>query len=221
VAHKIVSKQTAMDFLRDWKSAASSLVDRSTKLSQAAVAMEKDMTLLGITAIEDRLQDQVPEVIADIIKAGITDWMLTGDKEETPVNIGRSCNLLEDDTHLFYITGQKSAEGFDSKLLQIYEALSAGFVRGEGYSSADSAAAYKAGGGRSCHGRTELQAFRRSKCRPEPPPTNDWAVLSISRRLSAYASAEANAGGSGEEWDYSQSCDSRNRRWRQRCLHDS
>jgi phospholipid-translocating ATPase len=39
----------------------------------------------GITAIEDRLQDGVPECVEDLIDAGINIWVLTGDKEETAV----------------------------------------------------------------------------------------------------------------------------------------
>ena len=48
-----------------------------------------------MTAIEDKLQDDVPNTIADLAKAGIKVWVLTGDKEETAINIGYSCRLLE------------------------------------------------------------------------------------------------------------------------------
>jgi P-type E1-E2 ATPase len=50
--------------------------------------------LIGVTAVEDKLQDDVPEVLADFLKANINVWMLTGDKLETAENIGRSCNLV-------------------------------------------------------------------------------------------------------------------------------
>ncbi len=50
--------------------------------------------LLGVTAVEDKLQDDVPETLADLLKANINVWMLTGDKLETAENIGRSCNLI-------------------------------------------------------------------------------------------------------------------------------
>ena len=42
--------------------------------------MEKNLTLLGATVIEDRLQDLVPETLADLLKANIKVFMLTGDK---------------------------------------------------------------------------------------------------------------------------------------------
>jgi magnesium-transporting ATPase (P-type) len=51
--------------------------------------------LLGATAIEDRLQDGVPECIANLVRAGLNIWVLTGDKEETAINIAIATNLLQ------------------------------------------------------------------------------------------------------------------------------
>ena len=45
--------------------------------------MERDLRLLGATAIEDRLQDGVPETIADLKLAGIKIWVATGDDTDT------------------------------------------------------------------------------------------------------------------------------------------
>jgi magnesium-transporting ATPase (P-type) len=36
----------------------------------------------------------VPECIAELAKAGISIWVLTGDKEETAINIAVACNLV-------------------------------------------------------------------------------------------------------------------------------
>lgn len=44
--------------------------------------------MIGVTAIEDKLQDDVPATIADLGKAGVKLWVLTGDKMETAINIG-------------------------------------------------------------------------------------------------------------------------------------
>ena len=55
------------------------------------------MDLLGATAIEDKLQDGVPRTIANLRKTGIKIWVLTGDKQETAINIGYSCQLLSDE----------------------------------------------------------------------------------------------------------------------------
>jgi P-type E1-E2 ATPase len=59
-----------------------------------AATVEKDIYLIGATAVEDKLQDNVPQTIADLIKANIKVWMLTGDKLETAENIAKSCKLI-------------------------------------------------------------------------------------------------------------------------------
>lgn len=56
--------------------------------------IEQNFTLLGSTAIEDKLQDEVEDTIKSLKSAGIKIWVLTGDKIETAINIGFSCGLL-------------------------------------------------------------------------------------------------------------------------------
>ena len=69
------------------------------------------MVLLGATAVEDKLQDEVPECIANLAKAGINLWVLTGDKLETAINIGYSCNLLTDEMRdVFIVDGLEKVE---------------------------------------------------------------------------------------------------------------
>lgn len=64
------------------------------------------LKLLGATAIEDKLQEGVPETIACLNLADIKIWVLTGDKLETAMNIGYSCNMLRDDMNeVFIISG--------------------------------------------------------------------------------------------------------------------
>lgn len=53
------------------------------------------MQITGSTAIEDRLQSKVAEVIQFIKAAGIKVWVLTGDKVGTAINIGQSAGLLD------------------------------------------------------------------------------------------------------------------------------
>jgi P-type E1-E2 ATPase len=59
--------------------------------------MERELVLVGSTAIEDRLQENVTEVIKFMRTAGIKVWVLTGDKKETAENIGVSCGLLDEE----------------------------------------------------------------------------------------------------------------------------
>jgi phospholipid-translocating ATPase len=70
------------------------LENREQLLDAIYEEIETDMTLLGATAIEDKLQDGVPETIANLAAANIKIWVLTGDKQETAINIGYSCRLL-------------------------------------------------------------------------------------------------------------------------------
>lgn len=57
--------------------------------------------VLGATGIEDRLQDGVPDTIQALRRAGISIWMLTGDKRETATNIAYTCKLLEPEDKIF------------------------------------------------------------------------------------------------------------------------
>ena len=49
---------------------------------------ERDLSLVGVTAVEDLLQDDVARCIEEFRLAGIKVWMLTGDKGETAMEIG-------------------------------------------------------------------------------------------------------------------------------------
>ena len=56
--------------------------------------LEKGLSFVGTTAIEDKLQDNVPETIRKLGEAGIVVWMLTGDRRETAISIGHSTQLI-------------------------------------------------------------------------------------------------------------------------------
>ncbi|KAF9131236.1 hypothetical protein BGW39_002086 [Mortierella sp. 14UC] len=68
--------------------------DREELIRVACETIEGRLRLLGCTAIEDRLQDQVPETIEYLMDADIKIWLLTGDKQETAINIGISSRLI-------------------------------------------------------------------------------------------------------------------------------
>uniref|UniRef100_H3C900 Phospholipid-transporting ATPase n=1 Tax=Tetraodon nigroviridis TaxID=99883 RepID=H3C900_TETNG len=81
---------------------------REDRLAAAYEEIEQDMMLLGATAIEDKLQEGVPETLTILSLANIKIWVLTGDKQdtETAVNIGYSCKMLTDDmAEVFIISG--------------------------------------------------------------------------------------------------------------------
>lgn len=98
--------------------ASSSLVDREDKMEAVADSIERELVLLGGTAIEDRLQDGVPDSIALLADAGIKLWVLTGDKVETAINIGFSCNLLGNDMELLILkTDLSEDEKVDNNII--------------------------------------------------------------------------------------------------------
>ncbi|XP_061363200.1 probable phospholipid-transporting ATPase 8 [Gastrolobium bilobum] len=86
------------------KTKTSVAADRNALVDAAADKMERDLILLGATAVEDKLQKGVPECIVKLAKARIKLWVLTGDKMETAVNIGYACSLLRQDMKQIVIT---------------------------------------------------------------------------------------------------------------------
>eukprot|EP00753_Platysulcus_tardus_P007391 PLAT15173.1.p1 GENE.PLAT15173.1~~PLAT15173.1.p1 ORF type:complete len:1229 (+),score=655.01 PLAT15173.1:52-3687(+) len=94
LASKDVDEVRYEEWSKRWHTASISIRRRRRKLAKLADEMEDNLVLLGATAIEDKLQDGVPEAIKSLTTAGIRVWVLTGDKEETAVNIGHSVQLL-------------------------------------------------------------------------------------------------------------------------------
>ena len=97
------SKDLSEEEFQTWKvahhEAAIALTDREEKLDAIYNEIEKNLHLVGATAIEDKLQDGVPQTIQNILTAGIKLWVLTGDKQETAINIGYSSNILTDELY--------------------------------------------------------------------------------------------------------------------------
>ncbi|KAL6010366.1 putative phospholipid-transporting ATPase 5 [Asimina triloba] len=78
--------------------------EREALLERAADMMEKDLILVGATAVEDKLQKGVPQCIDKLAQAGLKLWVLTGDKMETAINIGFACSLPRQDMKQILIT---------------------------------------------------------------------------------------------------------------------
>ncbi|TKC52768.1 hypothetical protein EI555_011854, partial [Monodon monoceros] len=90
VAYADLSEGDYAEWLKVYQEASTILKDRAQRLEECYEIIEKNLLLLGATAIEDRLQAGVPETIATLLKAEIKIWVLTGDKQETAINIGNS-----------------------------------------------------------------------------------------------------------------------------------
>ena len=84
--------------------------NRDVLIDEAASKLETDFELVGSTAIDDKLQEGVPQAIKMIREAGLKLWVLTGDKIETAINIGYSCELLDHDMNQFVIDGDRGLD---------------------------------------------------------------------------------------------------------------
>ncbi|CAM5077976.1 unnamed protein product [Eretmochelys imbricata] len=100
IAKRVLSKEEYANWLKSHLAAESSIENREELLFQSALRIETNLHLLGATGIEDRLQDGVPETIANLRKAGLQIWVLTGDKQETAINIAYACKLLDHDEEI-------------------------------------------------------------------------------------------------------------------------
>lgn len=103
LAYRVLDNAEYEEFAHEYHEAEVSLHDRENRIDEVSARLEKDLTLLGSTAIEDKLQDGVPETIADLKRAGIKVWVATGDKLETAVAIGYTTNLLTADSNLIIV----------------------------------------------------------------------------------------------------------------------
>lgn len=119
LAYRIIPAEEYILWQQKYLKASSSTVNREEHIEAVCEEIEKYLILMGGTAIEDRLQDGVPETIAELAKSGIKLWVLTGDKVETAINIGFSCNLLTTDMELIVL----KASTRDETRTQLLKAL--------------------------------------------------------------------------------------------------
>eukprot|EP00758_Cryptobia_borreli_P008151 Tbor_TRINITY_DN5363_c0_g1::TRINITY_DN5363_c0_g1_i1::g.4804::m.4804/K01530/E3.6.3.1; phospholipid-translocating ATPase len=108
IGQREVSEEEFATWLLRFRRAGKTLGDsRCVKIDQVCQELEKDIELIGITGIEDHLQEHVPETLQFFISAGVKVWMLTGDKMETAITIAATSSLVnpEIDT-IRYINGQ-------------------------------------------------------------------------------------------------------------------
>ncbi|KAJ1962718.1 phospholipid transporting ATPase [Dipsacomyces acuminosporus] len=103
LGYRILEEGEYSVWKQDYDKAIASLGDRESEVEAVCDRIERELRLIGGTAIEDKLQDGVPETIAQLARAGIKLWVLTGDKTETAINIGYSCNLLNNDMQLVVV----------------------------------------------------------------------------------------------------------------------
>ncbi|CCW61801.1 unnamed protein product, partial [Phytomonas sp. EM1] len=95
----ICARDLSFSEFEDWnerfEKANKMLQNRSAAVDSVCLEIEQDMRLVGMTAIEDRLQDEVPQTLSFFLKAGVVIWMLTGDRRETAVAIAATTTLVD------------------------------------------------------------------------------------------------------------------------------
>ncbi|XP_052868302.1 probable phospholipid-transporting ATPase IIB isoform X1 [Anopheles cruzii] len=94
VAKKVLGEDQYNDFVMRYNAAKVSVTDRVTKVAAVIESLEREMELLCLTGVEDRLQERVRPTLELLRNAGIKIWMLTGDKLETATCIAKSSHLV-------------------------------------------------------------------------------------------------------------------------------
>lgn len=94
----------------EFQKASTSVLDRENLLYEISAKIEQELVVIGSTAIEDKLQEGVPETIRLLRETGIIIWVLTGDKIETAINIGFSAKLLDNSMYQVIIQSNDDTE---------------------------------------------------------------------------------------------------------------
>jgi phospholipid-transporting ATPase len=131
LAMREISEQEYREWQQIYDRAATTVGgNRAEELDKASEIIEHDFFFLGATAIEDRLQDGVPDTIHTLQSAGIKIWVLTGDRQETAINIGMSCKLISEDMTLL-IVNEESAVATRDNLQKKLDAVRSQAAGGE------------------------------------------------------------------------------------------
>ncbi|XP_027005997.1 phospholipid-transporting ATPase VD [Tachysurus fulvidraco] len=136
VAKRVLQEVEYKAWLTEHAFAETSIENREELLLESAQRLETNLTLLGATGIVDRLQEDVPETIEALQRAGIKVWVLTGDKQETAINIACACKLLRPNDQLL-TANCDSKEACEARLLELQQDI--GLLKDRGLSNADMA----------------------------------------------------------------------------------
>ena len=109
ISEKEITKEEFYSFKKDLDIIGRNIELRNREESLLFTRFESQSTLLGLAAIEDRLQIGVPDAIDTLRKAGIKIWMITGDIMQTALKISRSTKLIQDDGRIFTLTKEHDA----------------------------------------------------------------------------------------------------------------
>ncbi|KAF2093445.1 P-type ATPase [Rhizodiscina lignyota] len=122
--HRYIETQEYEAWKKVYEDATTSLTNRQERIEAAGDLIEQSLDLLGVTAIEDKLQHGVPETVEKLRQANIKIWMLTGDKRETAISIAHSARICRPDSDLFILDIAKG--DLEAQMRVIAEDLEAG-----------------------------------------------------------------------------------------------
>mmetsp|Transcript_16351 Transcript_16351/g.27006 ORF Transcript_16351/g.27006 Transcript_16351/m.27006 type:complete len:1552 (+) Transcript_16351:172-4827(+) len=129
-ASRVLSEEDFNEWHYNYQAAESCLDERRKMLlDDLCDSIERELQLVGASAVEDRLQAHVPETIDFLQKAGVVVWVLTGDMQETAINIANSSKLLRKGMELIKVN-VSTVEECSSRLASILDEQ-----QGEGNSS--------------------------------------------------------------------------------------
>jgi len=125
IAQKQLEEKEFNEFRNEYNQLkVSSEKSRTRKLLKLYELYEQNLDLVGVSGIEDKLQEGVPETIFKLIEADVRIWVLTGDKQvfflnihhiiysikETAIEIGKACKLIQEKMDLIILTSESSNE---------------------------------------------------------------------------------------------------------------
>ena len=119
ICQKLLDENYYNKWIKVYKEALLSMNNRKEKINEAMAMLEKNMELLCVTGVEDKLQDEVSDTIESVKNAGIKVWMLTGDKVETATCIAISAGLKNKNQRMFCIKGISEQNEINEELEKI------------------------------------------------------------------------------------------------------
>lgn len=125
-AQRFIPESEYQEWKATYDEATTSLHDRQDRIEAAGEMIEQSLDLVGATAIEDKLQKDVPETIDRLRRANIKVWMLTGDKRETAINIAHSARICRPGSDIYILDTTKGA--LETQLTTLMEDLQAGSI---------------------------------------------------------------------------------------------
>ncbi|KAH8304501.1 hypothetical protein KR059_011394 [Drosophila kikkawai] len=119
VARRTLSEEELASFEAEYNNANIQLSNRSELIAKCYEAVEMGLNLLGATALEDALQEQVGETLEALQRAGLKIWVLTGDKVETAFNIGLACRHIPPNSKPHFVVNLTEVSALKARLQEL------------------------------------------------------------------------------------------------------